>query len=135
LDLRAGLFHQHVHQVLFMVAIVMVFAFAKRWLTKRGVDLGHRFFGNGPVLAVQHFRLSTMLLIVIFLSLAWGLALMDECTHDGKEDRKACLFRWRRSSVFWPAWRANALWVRLVDYPGAGVYCLLLPGGTAQSLA
>jgi len=29
--------------------------------------------------------------VVIFLALAWSLALLDECARDGKEDRKRWL--------------------------------------------
>ncbi len=80
------------NQVLFMVAVVMVFTFAKRWFDETvawtsaivflGTDLYWRFSISG---------LSTMLLIVIFLTLAWCLALLDECARDGKEDRKRLL--------------------------------------------
>src|SRR5260370_38732717 len=67
------------NQVLFMVAVVMVFTFAKRWFDETvawtsaivflGTDLYWRFSISG---------LSTMLLVLIFLALACSLALLAD---------------------------------------------------------
>ncbi len=89
---RPDFFISVFNQILFLIAVVMVFAFAKRWFDEAvawtsaivflGTDLYWRFSISG---------LSTMLLIVIFLALAWCVALLDEGTRDGKEGRNGLL--------------------------------------------
>jgi hypothetical protein len=88
-DFLIGVFNQ----ILFLAGGLAVFFFARRlfdpvvaWTAAAlflGTDLFWRFSMSG---------ISTMLLILIFLALAWGLVILEESVREGKRSLMALLF-------------------------------------------